>query len=77
MALTSVNPDDSQLFSEALHNWQEQNRDSRDFRDLTPAEQSAIMRDAQDLKMSPEGRRNREACELILRRRSTLIRRSQ
>jgi hypothetical protein len=76
MAFTSVNPDDSQLFSEALHNWQEQNRDSRDFRDLTPAAQSAIMGDAQDLKkhnpdnLSPEGLRNREACERILSRRS-------
>jgi hypothetical protein len=50
MAFTSVNPDDSQLFSEALHNWQEQNHDSHDFRDLTPAAQSAIVSDAQDLK---------------------------
>jgi hypothetical protein len=70
-------PQDTQFLHEALHNWQEQNHDSRDFRDLTPAEQSAIMRDAQDLKMSPEGRRNREACERILPSRSTLIRRSR
>jgi hypothetical protein len=81
MAFTSVNPDDSQLFSAALHNWQERNHTARTFLALTPAEQSEILRDAQDLKtsdkMSPEGRRNRDECERILRSRSTLIRRSQ
>ena len=55
----------------------------RSFLALTPAEQSEILRDAQDLKkhnsdnLSPEGRRNRDECERILRSRSTLIRRSR
>ena len=77
MASHSVNPRDTQFLYAALHNWQERNHTDRPFLALTPAEQSGILRDAQDLKMSPEGRRNREACELILRRRSTLIRRSR
>ena len=46
MASQIVNPDDSQLFSEALHNWQTQNHDGRGFGELTPAEQSAIVSDA-------------------------------
>jgi hypothetical protein len=70
MASQIVNRDDSQFFSDALPNWQEQNHTARTFLELSPAEQS----DAQDLKkhnpenLSPEGRRNREACERILRR---------
>jgi hypothetical protein len=76
-------PQDTQFLHEALHNWQERNQTARTFLALSPAEQSEILRDAQDLKkhnsdnLSPEGRRNREACERILRSRSTLIRRSQ
>lgn len=74
MAFTSVNPDDTQFLHAALHSWQKRQHDSRDFRNLTAPEQSEILRDAQALKnpdkLSPEGRRNREACELILSRRS-------
>jgi hypothetical protein len=81
MASHSVNPRDTQFLYAALHNWQERNHTDRTFLALTPAEQSEIMRDAQDLKtsdkMSPEGRRNLDECERILRSRSTLIRRSQ
>ena len=74
MAFTSViNRDDTQLFSEALHSWQKRQHDSRGFGQLTPTQQSEIMRDAQDLKnpdnLSPEGRRNRDECERILRSR--------
>ena len=41
---------DTNFLHDALRNWQERNHDARGFGDLTPAEQSEIMRDAQDLK---------------------------
>ena len=63
---------DTKFLHEALRNWQEKNGSSRTWDRLTPNEQSAIMRDAQDLKMSPEGRRNREACERIVGLRRSL-----
>jgi len=50
MASHSVNPQDTQFFSEALHNFQERNHTARNFLELSPAEQSEIMGDAQDLK---------------------------
>ena len=83
MASHSVNPQDTQFLHAALHNWQERNRTARTFLALSPAEQSEIVSDAQDLKkhnpetLSPEGRRNRDECERILRSRCTLIRRSR
>jgi hypothetical protein len=64
---------DTNYLHEALRNWQEKNGSSRTWDRLTMNEQSSIMLDAQDLKtsdkMSPEGRRNLEACEAILRLR--------
>jgi len=41
---------DTNFLLEALKNWQDRNHDSRDFQKLSPAEQSAIMGDAQTLK---------------------------
>ena len=76
MAFQIVSPQDTQFLHAALHSWQKRQHDKRDFRELAPPEQSAIVRDAQALKdrkpdnLSPEGLRNREACELILSRRS-------
>ena len=76
MAFQIVSPQDTQFLHAALHSWQKRQHDSRDFRNLTPDEQRAIVSDAQALKqrnpdnLSPEGLRNREACELILSRRS-------
>jgi hypothetical protein len=62
---------DTKYLHEALRNWQEKTHDSRTWSQLSPAEQSEIMSDAQDLKkkqnLSPEGRRNRDECERILR----------
>lgn len=66
---------DTKFFSQALKNWQDEHDDVRGFGSLSPAQQSEIAREAQDLKkhnpelLSPEGLRNREACEAILRRR--------
>jgi hypothetical protein len=67
---------DTKHLHEALQNWQNRNADSRTWDQLSPAEQSGIVRDAQDLKkkqnfptgLSPEGQRNRDECERILRR---------
>jgi hypothetical protein len=76
MAFQIVSPQDTRFLHSALHSFQERNHTARTFLALSPAEQSEIVRDAQDLKkrnpdnLSPEGRRNREACEAILRRRS-------
>jgi hypothetical protein len=76
MAFQIVSPQDTQFLHAALHNWQERNHTARTFLALSTAEQSVILRDAQDLKkrnpdnLSPEGLRNREACERILSRRS-------
>jgi hypothetical protein len=50
MACHSVNPRDTQFLHTALHNWQERNRTARTFLALSPAEQSEIVGDAQDLK---------------------------
>ena len=66
VSVPSASPQDTTIFHEALKNWQEKNSSSRTWDRLTPNEQSSILRDAQDLKMSPEGRRNREACERTL-----------
>jgi hypothetical protein len=41
---------DTKYFQEALRNWRERNHDTRDFCELSPAEASEIMRDAQELK---------------------------
>jgi hypothetical protein len=68
---------DTKYLHSALQNWQLRNRDSRKWEHLSPAEQSEIMRDAQDLKknqnfptrLSPEGQRNRDECERIFRGR--------
>jgi hypothetical protein len=72
---------DTKYLTEALRNWQNRNADSRTWDQLSPAEQSEIAREAQDLKkkqnvptgLSPEGRRNRDACERILRGRFVAI----
>jgi hypothetical protein len=67
---------DTKHLHEALQNWQNRNADFRTWDQLSPAEQSVIMRDAQDLKKkqnfptSPEGQRNRDECERILRYRN-------
>lgn len=45
-------PQDQKFVHAALHSFQERNHTARSFRDLSPAEQSAIMRDAQDLKQN-------------------------
>jgi hypothetical protein len=50
MASHSVIPRDTQFLHAALHNWQERNHTDRTFLELSPAEQSEIMGDAQDLK---------------------------
>jgi hypothetical protein len=50
MASHSVNPQDTQFFRAALHNWQERNHTARTFLVLLPAEQSEILGDAQSLK---------------------------
>jgi hypothetical protein len=50
MASHSVNPRDTQFLHAALHNFQERNHTARNFLELSPAEQSEIMGDAQDLK---------------------------
>ena len=52
MASHSVNPRDTQFLHTALHNWQERNHTDRTFLELSPAEQSEIMGDAQDLKQN-------------------------
>ena len=50
LSVPSSSPQDTTIFHEALKNWQERNHDARDFQKLSPAEQSAIMGDAQKLK---------------------------
>ena len=50
LSVPSSFPQDTTIFHEALKNWQERNHDSRDFQNLSPAEQSAIMGKAQALK---------------------------
>ena len=50
MASHSVNPQDTQFLHAALHSFQERNHTVRNFLELSPAEQSEIMGDAQDLK---------------------------
>jgi len=46
----SSSPQDTTIFLEALKNWQERNRETRKWEQLSQAERSAIMRDAQTLK---------------------------
>lgn len=41
---------DTKFLEQALKNWQEKNHDPRKFDRLTPAQQSEIIRDAEDLK---------------------------
>jgi hypothetical protein len=41
---------DTKFLHEALRNWQERNSDSRSWDQLSQAERSDIMRDAQNLK---------------------------
>jgi hypothetical protein len=43
-------PQDTNFFLEALKNWQDRNHETRKWEQLSQAEQSAIMRDAQTLK---------------------------
>lgn len=68
---------DTKFFYQALRNWQQRNQTFQTYDRLTPAQQSEIARDAQNLKknnplnLSPEGLRNHEACLRILRRRSS------
>jgi hypothetical protein len=50
LSVPSPLPQDTTIFHEALKNWQDRNHDSRDFQKLSPAEQSAIMGEAQALK---------------------------
>jgi hypothetical protein len=41
---------DTNFLHDALRNWQERNHDARGFGELSPLEQSEIVRDAQNLK---------------------------
>jgi response regulator of citrate/malate metabolism len=67
---------DTRFFYQALRNWQERNQTFKTWDRLNQSQRSEIMSNAADLKnhgheMSPEGLRNREACEAILLRRSS------
>jgi hypothetical protein len=52
VSVSSPFPQDTTIFHDALRNWQLRNRDSRNWEQLSQAEQSAIMRDAQSLKVN-------------------------
>jgi response regulator of citrate/malate metabolism len=50
VAVPSRFPQDTTIFHEALKNWQERNRETRKWEQLSQVERSAIMGDAQALK---------------------------
>jgi response regulator of citrate/malate metabolism len=50
LSVPSRFPQDTTIFHEALKNWQERNHDTRKWEQLSQAERSAIMGDAQTLK---------------------------
>jgi hypothetical protein len=66
MASHSVIPRDTQFLHAALHNWQKRNRTARTFLELSPAEQSEIMGDAQDLKQNAATELERATIEIFV-----------
>ena len=50
VSVPSASPQDTTIFHEALKNWQERNHDTRKWEQLSQAERSAVMGDAQALK---------------------------
>jgi len=49
---------DTHFLTAALAEWQRKSDDQRTWEELTPKEQSEIMRDAQELKLKANGGRN-------------------